>query len=176
MARINFKEEQKFGSVSLYFSMGLIYIATLAFLMYAIIMQFVLERNWVDKQLSDEGLIILTILVVLILIVSYFMLFKSKLIVEVGEKSLFFSFYPYVKRKEIKAIEIKSFEIRKYKPLKEYGGSGIKKGVKNIGDAYSVTGNIGLQLYLTNGKKILFGTQKPDALKKAITKLLLNNL
>lgn len=60
--------------------------------------------------------------------------------------------------------------------MREYGASGIKKGVKKYVDEYSVTVNIGLQLYLKNGKNILFGTQIPDALKKAITKLLLNNL
>ena len=135
-----------------------------------------LEKKWIEKQWSNEGLVIFAVLVLLILVISYFILFKAKLILEIEEESLFFSFYPYVKRKEIKANEIKAFEIRKYNAIKEYGGSGIKKGVKKFGDAYSVTGNIGFQLQLKNANKILFGTQRPDALKKAMTKLLINYL
>lgn len=139
-------------------------------------MQFVLEKKWLEKQWTDEGLIIFAVLVLIILGVSYFMLFKAKLIIEIEGNSLFFSFFPYAKRKEIKADEIKTFEIRKFNPIKEYGGSGIKKGIKKAGDAYVVSGNIGLQLHLKNGNKILLSTQKPDALKKAIAKLLLTNL
>ncbi len=40
------------------------------------------------------------------------------------------------------------------------------------GSAFNVKGNIGLQLYLKNGKKVLFGTQRPDALKRAMDKMM----
>jgi chaperone required for assembly of F1-ATPase len=33
-------------------------------------------------------------------------------------------------------------------------------------------GNTGLQLYLVDGKKMLVGTQRPDAIKRAMEKMM----
>jgi len=45
------------------------------------------------------------------------------------------------------------------------------KGGK-VGIAYNVKGNMGLQLYLKNGAKILIGTQKPAGVERAMKKLM----
>jgi hypothetical protein len=37
--------------------------------------------------------------------------------------------------------------------------------------AYNVSGNRGLQLELTNGKKILLGTQRPEEIAQALIHL-----
>lgn len=55
-------------------------------------------------------------------------------------------------------------------PIKEYGGWGIKGKFKS--KAYNVSGNIGLQLYLKNGRKVLFGTQRQEAIENAMKKLM----
>ena len=52
--------------------------------------------------------------------------------------------------------------IRKYDALTEYGGWGIKGGKfwkKDKGTAVNVSGDIGIQLELKSGKKLLIGTQ-----------------
>jgi hypothetical protein len=53
----------------------------------------------------------------------------------------------------------------------EYGGWGYRVGGKKSGIAFNVSGNMGVQIELKNGKKILLGTRKPkeaeEALKKA---------
>jgi TATA-box binding protein (TBP) (component of TFIID and TFIIIB) len=44
----------------------------------------------------------------------------------------------------------------------------------NHGKAYNVSGNQGVQLFFTNGKKLLIGTQKPEeitAILKQINQL-----
>ncbi len=61
-------------------------------------------------------------------------------------------FYPW--------SEIAHYEVRKYKPLLEYGGWGLRMG--SGGMAYNVRGNMGLQLVLNGGKRLLIGTQKAD--------------
>jgi len=50
----------------------------------------------------------------------------------------------------------------------------MKQGKKGVGKAYNVRGNIGLQLYLQDGKKVLIGTQRGDAFLRAINKLMEN--
>jgi hypothetical protein len=59
--------------------------------------------------------------------------------------------------------QVKRAYIRQYNPIKEYGGWGLKWSSTNA--AYNIMGNVGLQLVLQNGKKILIGTQKPEELR-----------
>jgi len=179
MQKVLFREEQKFESFSLYISMGLIYLGIIGLLVYALVMQFVLEEQWKEKPISDEGLIVLAVLIPIIIIVSAWLLFGSKLITEVNSQGISYSFPPFiVKPKLIKKESIKFHEIRKYKPIKEYGGWGVGKTNKHgykrgkSGIAYNVKGNIGLQLVLTNGKRILIGTQRVEALKRALKKMM----
>jgi len=58
---------------------------------------------------------------------------------------------------------------RNYSPLTEYGGWGIKGTKKNR--AYNVSGSFGLQLYLADGKKVLFESNHPEEIKSAIEKI-----
>jgi hypothetical protein len=56
--------------------------------------------------------------------------------------------------------EIDQIYVRKYSPIGEYGGWGIRYG--RGGRAFNVRGNYGIQVVKKNGKRILLGTQKPD--------------
>jgi hypothetical protein len=67
------------------------------------------------------------------------------------------------KYNEISWNDVLTIEVRKYKPIREYGGWGYRFSFKN-GKAYNISGNMGLQIVLKNGDKILIGTQKPDEL------------
>ena len=55
-----------------------------------------------------------------------------------------------------------------YKPIRDYGGWGIRYGSK--GKAYNVSGNKGVLLEFTESKPILIGSQKPQDLSAAINK------
>ncbi|TAF33147.1 MAG: hypothetical protein EAZ57_06750 [Cytophagales bacterium] len=72
---------------------------------------------------------------------------------------------------KIKCSDIESYEVRTYEPLMEYGGWGLRYSLIN-GKAYNISGNIGLQLYLQNGKKILIGTEQPEAIERVMQKVL----
>jgi hypothetical protein len=56
--------------------------------------------------------------------------------------------------------------VRKYNPVTEFGGWGIKS-LRNS-KAYNLYGNTGLQLELKNGKKILVGTQSPEEIEEIL--------
>ena len=84
---------------------------------------------------------------------------------EVRDDHVLLNFTGY--KKLVPFSEIESAELREYKPIREYGGWGIRYGFKN-GWAYNVSGNRGVQLVLKDGKKILIGSQKPEELFSAI--------
>jgi hypothetical protein len=69
-------------------------------------------------------------------------------------------------RRTIPLTEIQSCEARTYRPLREYGGWGIRGG--SSGMAYNVSGDRGVQLVLTSGKRVLIGSQRADELAAII--------
>ncbi len=92
----------------------------------------------------------------------YFM----KLAVEVDSDAVHIRFFPFM-RKTIPLSDIARWEARTYRPLREYGGWGIRYSLKK-GWAYNVSGNQGVQLELANGKRILIGSQRTAELARAI--------
>jgi len=64
--------------------------------------------------------------------------------------------------------EIESLEARTYRPIREYGGWGIRFGAG--GKAYNVSGNRGLQLTFRGGrtKHVLIGSQRAEELAMAV--------
>jgi Family of unknown function (DUF6141) len=90
------------------------------------------------------------------------------LVVEVRRDGLYYRFYPFhLSFHGIPYGEIKKVEARTYRPVKEYGGWGIRFSKRN-GKAYNMSGDRGVQLELMNGKRVLFGSQQADELAAAI--------
>lgn len=66
--------------------------------------------------------------------------------------------------------DIRHAYIRKYNALPEYNGWGIKRG--RSGRSYTAGGNIGLQLELYDGTRILIGTNRPADLEQVLASIL----
>ena len=99
--------------------------------------------------------------------------FILKLETEVRSDGLYVRFYPFhIRYKKFTPKDLAEFYSRTYKPIREYGGWGIRCSFTGKGKAYNVSGNKGLQLVLTNGKKLLIGSRKPDELVAAIAQIL----
>ncbi|MEL6327520.1 MAG: DUF6141 family protein [Cyanobacteria bacterium J06626_23] len=62
--------------------------------------------------------------------------------------------------------EIATYEARRYRPLRDFGGWGPRFG--QGGKAYTVSGNRGVQLVFKDGRRLLIGSQKADQLVEAI--------
>ncbi|APY09596.1 hypothetical protein BWZ20_04820 [Winogradskyella sp. J14-2] len=79
---------------------------------------------------------------------------------------MYYKFFPFqFKSKLIEWQEINKAYVRNYDAITEFGGWGLKGGAlwnKSKGRAINVSGDIGIQLQLKNGKKLLIGTQKKE--------------
>ncbi|EDP69448.1 hypothetical protein FBALC1_05133 [Flavobacteriales bacterium ALC-1] len=113
----------------------------------------------------------------LVLIIGSILLFSGlififKLKSRIDEIGIHYKFFPFhFSSKVIPWHEINKAYIRKYDAISEYGGWGLKGGLffkKNNGKAISVSGDIGIQLELKNGKKLLIGTQKQEDVKNIL--------
>jgi hypothetical protein len=173
MKKIYYEEHQSFSSNGFWivalFS-GLVPVIIFSVGMYK---QLYLGEPWGDNPMSDTELIITSIVVTLVIFGSVLLLTRATLIIKIDHEGLHYRYRPFInKERIITKAEIEKYEVRKYKPIGEYGGWGVRQsGFFGKGIAYNVTGNIGLQLYLVNGKKILFGTKRPEAILSAMNQL-----
>ncbi len=93
----------------------------------------------------------------------------AKLVVTVDRQHVRMRWIPLAWR-TIRVADIKSAEARTYRPIREYGGWGIRWSTKN-GVAWNAVGNRGVQLELRAGKRLLIGSQRPEELEAAIRKV-----
>jgi hypothetical protein len=89
-----------------------------------------------------------------------------RLIVEVGEGTISIRYFPLSSRR-IALGDVKTSEVRQFRPVRDYGGVGIK-WAPGKGRAYIVEGNQGVWMELTSGERLLIGSQRPDELLGAI--------
>jgi len=102
---------------------------------------------------------------------------KSYLEVTIDGEGIHYRFPVLIRKwRTVKKEQIARYELRKYRPVKEYGGiffCGRRGGGHhNRGDAYIISGKMGLQIYFVNNKRVLFGTLRPDALAYAMKKMM----
>jgi hypothetical protein len=131
---------------------------------YGFIQQIVLKKPFGDNPAPDSVMIIILVIFGILFPLLFYSL---KLITEVRFDGLYVKFFPLqFHSKKISFGDIKSYEIRTYSALKEYGGYGIRLGPR--GNAYNVSGNKGIQLEFQDGKQLLVGTQKPEEFFSAL--------
>jgi hypothetical protein len=147
-----FKEEQRFNQL------WLIILIAISVLMPIVIIVATYIKN--PKSYSNTELIGLLGLVIFATGIIFFF----KLSTRIDESGIYYKFFPFhLKYKHINWSEINKVYVRTYDAINDYGGWGLRGGAlwnKSKGKAINISGDIGIQLELINGKKLLIGTQK----------------
>lgn len=121
-----------------------------------------------EKQELLTALIITLVVELAVVLLFFSMILRTR----VDSKGVTFSFKPFLRNKNYTWADIEKVWVRKYKPIREYGGWGFRGSFfGGKGKAYNVWGNKGLQLHLKNGKKVLIGTQKHEELAVFLKRL-----
>ena len=87
---------------------------------------------------------------------------------KINEHGISYHYWPFAKNKSLSWDQIEKLYIRKYDALGEYGGWGMRYRLwfKFRDKAYIFNNeNLGIQLQLMEGKKLLFSTSKPEEIK-----------
>jgi cellulose synthase/poly-beta-1,6-N-acetylglucosamine synthase-like glycosyltransferase len=154
-----FKEQQRFKkSWIVLFLWGFFF-----FWVYMIIQQLVLNKPFGNHPMSNTVLIVSGLFYLLMM----WGFFSIKLHTQIDSNGISVKFFPFIKHKIFLWKDISNCYVRTYKPIIEYGGWGYRMGMGN-GVAYNISGNIGIQLELTNKKKILIGTNQGEEAERAI--------
>ena len=93
-------------------------------------------------------------------------MYSLKLTTEVNQDGIYVWFFPLLVNQTIPFSDIARYEARRYRPILEYGGWGVRYGWR--GKAYNVRGNRGVQLEMRDGKRLLIGSQRAEELASAI--------
>lgn len=149
-----YREVQRFGQ----FWLWLLILGISGMAWYAAVVQIVMRRPFGNKPMPDTGLVVIWLIFGIGLPALFF---SSKLITEVRRDGIYVRFTPlHFSFQRIGFEEIKKFEVRAYRAIREYGGWGIRHGRE--GKAYIVSGNRGVQLELLNQNRLLIGSERPD--------------
>jgi len=155
-----FREVQKFRQIWLWS----IVLLTAGMMWYGAIEQLVYGRPFGNNPVSDGGMFL--ILVAFGVLFPLFIM-SIRLVVEVRNSGLYVKFFPiHLSFRHYSFDDISSANVIRYHPLRDYGGWGIRYGCR--GKAYNISGNKGLMLVFTNGKRLMLGSQEPEVLKMSI--------
>ena len=172
MEKILFSEEQRFTQWWRWLILLMGLSAVVVPFAIGIYSQVVLDKPYGDNPMSTEGLIVTGVSSVLLMFFIFLVMARVRLKTKITAEGLYIAFSPLMKKwKKITPDEIANYEIRTYRAKREFGGYGLRRR-RRSGQAYIISGNVGLQLYLKNGKKLLIGTEKKQAIEHAMRKLL----
>jgi hypothetical protein len=120
---------------------------------------------------STEILLLVVAIGAIAALAIFILVLCCSLTTEVNRSGLYIQYFPFhLSPKKIPLENVVQIEIKTYKPLRDYGGYGIRYGA--AGKAYNVSGNRGVNLKFTAGRDLLIGSQKPEELAQALQQLL----
>ncbi len=158
---ILFSERQKFRQWWLW----AIFLSIDGLFLFGVCLQVIGGQPFGDKPMSNTGLLATAALMLLLT----FLFSRCRLDTTIKKDGIYVRFFPFhLKWRHYGWNTLNKAYIREYSPLAEYGGWGIRLGLFGKGRAFNVSGNTGLQLEFTNGRKLLLGTNKPGELAEAL--------
>jgi len=159
---ILFFEKQKFKQWWIWLILLFINASSL----YAVFQQIIYGIQFGNNPMSNSGLLITAVLLLLMDII--FLIFRLE--TQVKSDGIYVRFFPFhLKFKYYNWNSLVYCYVRQYKPIREFGGWGIRYGMN--GKAYNISGSLGLQLEFTDGKRLLIGTNKFEELNNILNSI-----
>jgi len=148
-----FREEQRFE-----------WFWTAMFCIPALLVGYGLYRQVWLKQPFVSNALLWPAFAVAVVVAVWFL--RLKLVTELRDDGLFICFVWLWPERTIPWDQIRSVEIRTYRPIRDFGGYGVRWAARGI--VYHARGNRGVRMVLASGERALIGSQRPDELARAI--------
>ena len=167
MDRTIFHEVQKLrrnGACTVTFPVGVFLIGFFGWFMTA---RFLFGKQVTRPPIGNGALGLLGSFMILLGVFLLLTFFAGKMVTEVRESGVYLDYFPLAK-KNIPADRIIRCSPITYRPLRDYGGWGIRGGKKRR--VYNVSGNRGGLLEIQGGT-VMIGSTRPDELSAAVEKI-----
>lgn len=167
---ILFREDQRFRSHWLMLFIGAGCLFALVSASYLLIVQVFLGHPLGNRPMSN-GAAVAVALLEIALAIGLVALFRSAVLqVEVTTRGLFLRFRPFHRKtRQIDLNDVTAIEAVTYRPLRDYGGWGIRRGAKSR--CYNVSGEEGVRILYANGYHVLIGSEHAPELAAALHKI-----
>lgn len=137
-------------------------------LIFGLVQQVIFRHPFGTKPAGDASLMAISGLMFLL---TYFFI-RLRLETRIKQDGIYYRFLPFHGPFRFHSWDnLQKCFVRKYSPILEYGGWGLRLGIYGKGTAFNVSGNMGLQLKLSNNKRILIGTRRPEEITEVLKKL-----
>lgn len=162
MEKVLFHERQYFRQAAIWILVAATDLVVVASLVYMLTM---------EQDSADQAALWAIYGSLLLCLVMTGMFLRSCLEVKVTTSGIHYRFTLFQRKPRLlEPAMVRQWVIRDIRPVMEFGGFGIRKS-KN-GTAYLVSGKKAVIFDLNDGKKLVIGTQKPDALESALRQLI----
>lgn len=167
-----FHEEQRFRQGWIWVLILMPFVVVLPLLGFGLYQQLALGQPFGDRPMGNVGLISVSLGTLGVPLLIVFLLWRSVLLTDVTSTELRAQLKPFHLHPRVFPLhEIESAEARRYAPISEYGGWGLRMGWRaGSGWAYNVSGDEGVQLVFRDGKRLLIGSQRASELAAAINR------
>lgn len=172
MTEIIYKEEQRFRNTFAIVVATFLWVFMNLLFAYGFYLQIILKIPFGTNPMPDFGLLLVGFFVFIMTTALFVLFIKSNLVIIVAKDGLYYRYVPFINKfRKIDILQVLFCESRLYRPLRDFGGWGIRYNMKTHTSCYNVRGNMGVYLELANGKKLLLGSQKPHDLLYAINQI-----
>lgn len=168
--KILFFEEERFNQKWNLFLITPVCVGFILFQIYSLYSQLILKKPVGSDPLSDTWLILMSFLVIPLMIFLIWLFSVTKLTVQVDSEKILIRFYPMVKR-EVLLSDIKSFEIKEFNPIIDFGGWGLRYSIRWKTTGYIMKGKVGVHIHLKNGKNLLISSERANELFRVLKEI-----
>lgn len=162
-----FQERQTFTQWWLWLIVGASTLSINSMLIYGVVHQLVMGIPWGNEPLSDEGLLVLAVVVMTVSTGVTLLFFNSVLEVRVDSRAVEYRYAPLIRNwRRIEGPAISTFRHRRY----FLPGYGVKRDFDGT-RVFTVKGHDGIELTVDGGNRFLIGTQQPAEFLTALKKL-----
>lgn len=128
------------------------------------VQQIVLDEQFGNRPAPDWVVVLIWLVFGIGFPVTWWLAFMRTTVYPDHIEIRWFPFYT----RRVPLVEIETVAVRRYHPVREYGGWGIRAKLGRDDRALTVSGDTGVQLTLTGGRRLLIGSQHSDELVAAI--------
>ncbi|NOY38544.1 MAG: hypothetical protein GXO83_13340 [Chlorobi bacterium] len=161
MGKVLFHEKQYFRQPAIWLLVALTDLFVLYSLIYIV---------WIDPGKEDLPALWAIAGSLLLCVVMTVMFMKTALETTVTTDEISYRFTWFQRKTRVLTpAEVSRWEIREISPAREFGGYGVKKSRKDT--SFLVSGKKAVIFTLTDGEKVIIGTQKPQMLQMALSQV-----
>lgn len=166
-----FEERQKMDMLWIRIAGAVPLVASVAIFGWGIYHQVIRGQPWGNKQMSNTALILISIFAVASASTITVALFAVQMRTQVLPNRVVVRYRPF-RTRAVAASEIEAASAITYRPIRDFGGWGIRRSARRNAWIYSMTGNQAVDLTLDGDVHLYIGTRRPAELESAIRRII----